>query len=117
MEEIDIPIFRKVYDLYKVFYSYRDTVTKRDRYTIYQRTENILLDLIECILSASQLSKSQKLPVLESSSLKLNFLRVFVRMMKDVKALDNKKYLILQEYIDEIGRMLGGWIRSTKALN
>lgn len=116
MEEIDIPIFRKIYDLYKVFYSYRDSVAKRDRYTIYQRAESILLDLVQCILSASQLSKSQKLPALEDASLKLNFLRVFIRMMKDVKAIDNKKYLVLQEYIDEIGRMLGGWIRSTKAI-
>jgi hypothetical protein len=34
--------------------------------------------------------------------------------MKDVKAIDNKKYTIIQSEVDEIGRMLGGWIKSLK---
>ncbi len=114
MEEFDIPIFRKSYDLYKTFYSYRNGVSKQDRFTLWQRAENILLDVLEGILSASQLHKSQKLSVLENVSLKLNFFRVFLRLMKEVKSLDSKKYLVLQEYVDEIGRMLGGWIKSMR---
>ena|SRR3989338_5146087 len=114
MEEFDIPIFRKTYDLYKTFYTYRNGVSKQDRFTLWQRAENILLDILEGILSASQLHKPQKLPILENVSLKLNFFRVFLRLMKEVKSLDSKKYLVLQEYIDEIGRMLGGWIKSVR---
>jgi hypothetical protein len=41
-------------------------------------------------------------------------LRIFIRLMKDTKGIDNKKYLAVQAQTDEIGRMLGGWIRSTK---
>ena len=62
----------------------------------------------------SALPKCEKLPILERASLKLNFLRVFIRLMKEVKTLDNKKYVSLQEDVDEVGRMLGGWIKSTK---
>ena len=51
---------------------------------------------------------------LKRASLKLNILRVFLRLMKEVKTLDNKKYITLQTLVDEIGRMLGGWIKSTK---
>lgn len=79
-----------------------------------QRGETTILDILESILLASQLSKAEKLPVLQNVSLKVNFLRIFVRLTKDVKAIDNKKHLWLQEMIDEIGRMLGGWIKSTK---
>lgn len=114
MDNFDIPIFRKAYDLYKTFYSYRDSVTKQDRYTIWQRCDNIILDILENILLASQIYKADKLPVLEKASIKLNFLRVFFRLMKEVKTIDNKKYVALQELVDEIGRMLGGWIKSTK---
>lgn len=49
-----------------------------------------------------------------SECVKLNVLRVLIRLTKDVKAIDNKKYIALETNIDEIGRMLGGWIRSTK---
>jgi len=34
--------------------------------------------------------------------------------MKDVKTIDGKKYMNLESVVDEIGRMLGGWIRSIK---
>jgi hypothetical protein len=112
--DLDIPIFKKSYDLYKTFYDYRIDVSKQDRYTIWQRSENCILDLIEAILLASQLNKSEKLPVLETASVKLNILRVLIRLTKDVKAIDNKRYIALETDIDEIGRMLGGWIRSTK---
>ena len=114
MNDFDIPIFKKTYDLYKTFYGYRDSITKQDRYTIWQRCENIILDILENILLASQIYKAEKLPILEKVSLKLNFLRVFFRLMKEVKTIDGKKYIALQELVDEIGRMLGGWIKSNK---
>jgi len=114
MNDFDIPIFKKIYDLYKTFYGYRDSVTKQDRYTIWQKCENIILDILENILLASQIYKTEKLPILEKVSLKLNFLRVFFRLMKEVKTIDGKKYITLQELVDEIGRMLGGWIKSNK---
>ena len=114
MSDLDIPIFKKSYDLYRTFYSYRLDIPKQDRYTLWQRCEDGLLSLIESILLVSQRSAKDKLPILEDASVRLNVLRVFVRLMKDTKAIDNGKYLAIEQGLDEIGRMLGGWIRSTK---
>lgn len=114
MNEFDIPIFKKAYDLYKIFYGYRSTVPKQDRYAIWTRCEENILDLIQDILLASQQLKLEKLPVLIKASTKLNFLRVFMRLMKENHVIDNKKYVALETPIDEIGRMLGGWIKSTR---
>jgi len=110
---LDIPIFQKAYELYKVFYEYEAHFPKKDRYTLGQRIENAILDVIEAIIIASQLSKSEKLPVLKKASVKLDLLKVLVRLAKDLKALDNKKYLILESNIQEIGKMLGGWIKAS----
>jgi len=115
MDNFDIPIFKKSYDLYKIFYSYRKTINKQDRHTIWQKSENIILGIIEDILLASQQFKTQKLPTLENLSLKINFLKVFIRLSKDLKIIDNNKYIVLQEDIDEIGKMTGGWIKSIKS--
>jgi hypothetical protein len=114
MNDFDMPIFKKTYDLYKTFYAYRLSVPKQDRYTIWQKCEELLLEVLEGILLASQQFKTEKVPTLESASVKLNLLRVFVRLMKDVKALDSKKYVIIEANLDEIGRMLGGWLKSMK---
>ncbi len=114
MSELDIPIFKKSYDLYRVFYGYRLDVAKQDRYTLWQRCEDGLLALIEQILFASQSNLKDKLPILQKASVQLNVLRVLVRLMKDVKAIDNKKYIAIESDMDEIGSQLGGWIRSIK---
>ena len=114
MNDFDIPIFKKTYDLYKTFHEYRKVVPKHDRFTIFERSEAAILEVLECIMQASGESKKEKLPTLERGSLKLNMLRVFVRLMKDIKTIDGKKYMNAEATIDEIGRMLGGWIRSIK---
>jgi hypothetical protein len=114
MNDLDIPIFKKTYDLYKEFYNLRLSVPKQDRYTLWQKCESLLIEVLEGILFASQQSKLEKLPTLEKTSVRLNFLRICIRLMKDVKAIDGKKYVIIEANLDEIGRMLGGWIKSTK---
>jgi hypothetical protein len=114
MNDLDIPIFKKSYDLYKDFYNLRLSVPKQDRYTLWQKCESLLIEVLEGILFASQQSKAEKLPTLEKTSVKLNFLRVCIRLMKDIKAIDAKKYIIIEANLDEIGRMLGGWIKSTR---
>ena len=114
MNDLDIPIFKKTYELYKEFYSFRLSVPKQDRYTLWQKCESLLIEVLEGILFASQKSKPEKLPTLEKTSIKLNFLRVCIRLMKDVKAIDDKKYILTEAHLDEIGRMLGGWIKSTR---
>lgn len=115
MNEFDIPIFKKAYDLYKTFHEYRRVVPKQDRFTIFERGEQLVLDVMENILHASSQQKKEKVPTLEYVSLKLNMLRIFIRLMKDVKTIDSKKYVNLEAMVDEIGRMLGGWIRSMKS--
>jgi len=114
MNEIEIPILKKSYDLYKLFHEYRRIIPKQDRYTVWERSENAILDMLECFLEAGYTKQSNKIMLLEKGSAKLNLFRFLVRLMKDTRSLDTKKYLALQILIDEIGRMLGGWIRSQK---
>ncbi len=108
----DTPIFTKTYDFYKEIYQLRNCLPKQDRYTVWQKVENMTLEVLEEILIAISLPQNRKGNILEEASKKLNILRVFIRLSKDVKAIDNKKYILLQEELDEIGRMLGGWMRS-----
>lgn len=114
MQEFEIPIVKKVYELYKDFHLLRTKVPKEDRYTIFQKCDNLILELLEDLLEASRLYKSQKLSALEKAGGKLSFMRIFFRLLKDVGSIDIKTYASFEERIDEIGRMLGGWIRSTK---
>ena len=110
----EIPIFKKIFDLYKFFHLHRNKVPKQDRFTIWQKCENIILNLIETLIRMTNLSKEEKLPRMEIMSNDLNMLRIFLRLAKEVKTIDNARYVAIEKDVDEVGRMLGGWIKSAK---
>ncbi|OGK18637.1 hypothetical protein A3B50_00435 [Candidatus Roizmanbacteria bacterium RIFCSPLOWO2_01_FULL_40_42] len=85
---------------------------KKDRYTLGQKCELLLLDVIEDIITASATPKQAKLPILKKLSIEVDLLKVLFRLGKDLRIIDDKKYLVLEEKLQEIGRMLGGWIRT-----
>jgi four helix bundle protein len=115
MDDFDIPIFKKSYELYKQLHELRIKVSKQDRHTLWQRLENTALQVLEGILRASSMTKNEKLPVLQKVSNNLNVTRVFIRLAKDTKIIDFVKYEDLQNRVDEIGRMLGGWIKQVRS--
>ncbi len=43
---------------------------------------------------------------------KLDLLKLLIRLAFDMKDLDQKAYLILEGQLQEVGRMLGGWLKS-----
>lgn len=112
MNDIDIPILKKTYDLYKTFDDFRKVIPKQHRFTVFVRAEEAILDILEKFYEAGYVVGANRPILLDRASAKLNILRLFVRLLKDTRSLDTKKYIILQKSIDEIGRMLGGWIRS-----
>ena len=70
--------------------------------------------MIEGAIQASISDKLEKLISLKNASLKLDLLKFFLQISWEIKSLDNKKYIKLSEKLNEIGKMLGGWIKSLK---
>jgi len=69
--------------------------------------------MLEIIIVASNLPKQNKLPALRDASIKIDLLRVYLRLGKDLKIIENKKYLEFESAVTEIGKMVGGWIKAT----
>lgn len=97
-----------------LLYSYTQIFPKKDRFALGQKCENLTLDLLESLLVANSKIDKEKLPFLYDIDVKLNILQTIIRVCYDVQAVDQKKYILLQESLEEIGRMLGGWIKSLK---
>jgi hypothetical protein len=110
----EIPIFKKLYDLFRNFYTFEFDFPKKDRYTLGQRCETYILEILEGIMAAAQISnKEEKRKILERTSQKLDSLKVLIRLAFDVNALTEKRYILCENHLQEVGRMLGGWIKST----
>ena len=75
----------------------------------------MLLDLLEAIITASNLTKQEKLPVLRQASIKVDILKVLFKLGKDIKVIEIKKYQELEQMLEEVGKMVGGWIKTTQS--
>lgn len=79
---------------------------------VIQRT---VLELLEISLSAgNNKGVETKRQVLSEASAKLDLLKLLIRLAYEIRAIDQKAYLQLQGYLQEIGRMIGGWLRSLR---
>ena len=85
---------------------------KPQRYTIGQKLDSLALEIFELVIRAGYLPKNLKSPFIERAIALLALLKILARLSYETKALDLKKYLRLQESLQEIGRMLGGWKKS-----
>jgi hypothetical protein len=113
----EVPLFQNIYDFYKLFYLYIDHFPKKSREVLGRKIESTILELLELISQASFAEQNQKINNLLNASVKLDFLKVLFRLTFDLKIIDQKKYIFLEEKLQEIGRMLGGWIKSIKSKN
>lgn len=87
---------------------------KDSRYTLGAKIDNLFLEVIENIVKAGYSDKLEKQIFLKRGSVKLDLLKFFLQISWEIKSLDNKKYIKISEKLDEVGKMLGGWIKSLK---
>jgi len=112
--QFSLSLIQKLVQVYKLWHGFLALFPKNSRYTLGAKIDSLFLEVIELIIKASYSSKAEKFISLANGSFKLDLLKFFLQVAWDVKSLDNKKYILLSEKLDEIGKMLGGWIRSIK---
>jgi len=112
--QFGLSIIQKLIQGYKLWHEYLPDFPKDSKYTLGTKIDSLLLEVIEGIIKASISDKLEKLISLKNASVKLDLLKFFLQISWEIKSLDNKKYIKLSEKLDEIGRMLGGWIKSLK---
>ena len=77
-----------------------------------QKLDNLTLEIFELLFAVPY--SQNKVDKLSQISIKLDLIKVLLRLAKDTRAVSNKNYLELQAILQEIGKMLGGWLRATK---
>lgn len=71
--------------------------------------DNLFIETIEAIASATFLSKTEKQPWVRLAIRKLDTSKVLLLILWETKSLDTKKYVALSLPLEEVGKMLGGW--------
>jgi hypothetical protein len=110
----DLPIFHKTYLLLVAITLYIAKFPKHRRYTIGERIERLGIDFLTFIIRANGARGDERVRYLNEASTLLDLLKMMFRLACDTKALPEKGYLNLSTRANEIGKQLGGWIKSCK---
>lgn len=105
----------RLYDLYGIFHGHLIGFPKIQRYTLGHEIQNALLRLIRHVVSAiARGAGPESAHCLREASAELDLLRLLVRLSHETGSLPRKGYMQMQCILHEIGKQLGGWLRSAQ---
>jgi len=107
-----VQIIPKMYDFIIWMIRKVDKFPRSQKFVLGDRIETALLDSLTMLVEAQY--TRDKLFILHKVNLKLEQIRFLIRISKDLRFLSLKAYEFSALSLNEIGRMLGGWIKTQK---
>lgn len=109
----EVPIVRSIYVAYAFWNEVLNKFPKTQRYQLGSKCSEYLLEILEFVLAAAQtMEAKEKMTSLQQASVKLDVLKLLIRLSKNCKCVSNTSYLQMESQLQEIGKMLGGWSKS-----
>ena len=109
----ELPIILTTYKLYRPIDAINETLSKRRRNSLGASTEQTLLELMRQLIGAKHAPKPHKSLYLLRARSELELLRFKLRLYLELGLANETRIMQLQSQVAEIGRMLGGWLKST----
>jgi hypothetical protein len=111
MSNPELPVVRKTYDLVLWACRHVSGFPRQHRFVLGERMERRLDDLLETLLQARYTKDRQTL--LRQANLNLEVLRFQLRLAHDLQCLRTNSYGFACWALQEIGAMVGGWLKAT----
>ena len=108
----ELTVITKTYDLIVWTVNHTSRFPRNHRHVLGVRIEQHLYDVLEALVEAKY--SRQRRGQLELTNRKLETLRFLLRLAKDVNCLKVNSYGFASKSVDEIGRLVGGWLRRSE---
>jgi hypothetical protein len=106
----ELTVITKTYDLVLWSCHHTSRFPRNHRFVLGERLERNLYDLLEKLIQARYTRERQ--PLLVQANLILEILRFQIRLAKDLQCLKTSSYGFAAKALDEIGRLVGSWLKS-----
>jgi hypothetical protein len=107
-------ILTRTFDLLTWLLPRCEKFPKAQRYLVVQRLGDAALDFQEALFHANAQRGEARLVRLREADAYLTTLRLYLRLAYQWAWLTSGQYEHVSKMIEEIGRLLGGWMRQTK---
>lgn len=111
MNEEKLIIFQKIYDLALWLYPLINRIPKSHRLVLGRRLEELGLEILLLSVQANRIRGNGRKTVQLKLSDQLDKLRILIRLTKDLRFMSIEQYQHSSERINEIGKILYGWMR------
>jgi len=111
----ELPIINNIYETFKAVVEINNHLEKRWRYSLGQSLENSILSLLQEIIMAKNAPKPLKATYLIRASGYLETSVLKLRLFLEFDIANETKIFQTQANLAEIGRMLGGWLKSVNS--
>lgn len=111
----ELPLFVHWMDFLDWLLQATEKFPKSARFSFASRIDNLALDVAEDIVEARY--SSEKGGILRRANLRLEKMRILVRLSHRRRYLSNAGYEHAARRLDEAGRMLGGWSKQAAGRN
>ena len=100
---------KNIYALWHLFFNHLPRI---QRQTIGLQVDSYFRQLLELLFKASfSRERGEKIILVKQAMAKLDLIKFFLQIAWEHKFLDHKKYNAFSEPLDEIGKMLNGWLK------
>jgi hypothetical protein len=90
-----------------------DKFPRNQKFVLGDRIESAALDVLDSLIAATYTrARDTKL---SDANLGLERLRFFMRLSCELRLIDTRRYEHAARSIDEIGRLVGGWVKAHRA--
>lgn len=108
-------IFQKTYDFIVWLYPHINHIPKGYRLVLGTHIQNVSLRILLDIMRANKERDSTTRHSIQMAvSEDLDTLRILIRLLKDLNFLSIQQYAFASEKMNEIGRILQGWMKANK---
>jgi len=111
MAKEDLIVIARTYELVKWYLKRLEKFPRSHRYGLGQRIEGTLYAVYEGLIRAQYASSDAKRTELSEVNMGLEILRMHGRLAHDLAMLPHTSYEYASRELDEIGRMVGGWLK------
>lgn len=106
----ELKILQKVYDMTKYGYNALKQFPKSEKFALAADIKRCMHLILERTIEANK--KYYKKTTLQELDVEIAKLKAYLRLSFELGYLPQKKYEIWSKLVVEIGKMLGGWMKS-----
>jgi len=108
----ELPVYKSSYDLLVEIFLFTKEFTKEYKYTVGESLKKETVELLIIIYRAN--SRPDKYFLLQEARERIEVIRLFIRLMKDLQQINIKKFVLINQKIEEVSKQLTGWQKSIK---